>query len=61
MTSHCSDNLYALMTFQGQELRMYVKGWLYGLSHNGRLVFSIKLKPSGNSKLVIHVMAHLAG
>ena len=30
-----------------------------GLSHNGRIGFSTKLKPSDQSKLV--VMAHLAG
>ena len=31
----------------------------YGPSHDGRIVFSTKLEPSGKSKLVI--MAHLAG
>ena len=31
----------------------------YGLSHDGHIVFSTKLKPSGKSKLVM--MAHLAG
>ena len=44
MMSH-SDNLHALITFQGQEFTntSYVQGWLYGLSHNVRLVFSTKL------------------
>ena len=31
----------------------------YGPSHDGRIVFSTKLEPSGKSKLVI--MPHLAG
>ena len=47
MTSRCSDNLYALITFQGQELWMQVQESFCGQSHDGRKVFSTKLKPSG--------------
>ena len=39
MMSRCSDNLHALITFQGQE-SSYKE---YGLSHNEHLVFSTKL------------------
>ena len=59
MTSRCSDNLYALITFQGQESWMQVQGSFCRRSHDGRKVFSTKLKLSCLSKLAI--MAHLAG
>ena len=48
MTSRRSDNLYALITFQGQENReCKLQGSLCGRSHDGCKVFSTKLKPSG--------------
>ena len=57
MTSCCNNNWCTLMTFQAQESR--IQGLFYGLSHDGQIVFSTKLKPSGKSKLIR--MAHLAG
>ena len=54
MTSHHCDNLHVLITFQGQDASCKDR-----LSHDGRILFSAKLKPSGNSKLAI--VTHLIG
>ena len=43
MTSCRRDNLDALITFQGKNRECKLQGWLYGQSHDGRLVFSTKL------------------
>ena len=44
---------------KGKNRGCKLQGSLYGLSHDGCIVFSTKLKPSGKSKLVIVV--HLTG
>ena len=56
MTSRGSNNWHTMITFQGQELSwtqgteiaLWTKSQrlLYGLSHNRRIVFCTKLKPS---------------
>ena len=59
MTSRRSENLDALITFQGQESReCKLQGRFYGQSRWALSVFYYA-KPSGKLKLVI--MAHLAG
>ena len=62
MTSRRSDNLYTLTTFQGRARIVdasYKDHSACGRGHDGRMVFSTKLKPSGYSKLVI--VANLSG
>jgi len=47
MTSRRSDNLYTLITFQGKNRGCKLQESLCGRSHDGCMVFSTKLKPSG--------------
>ena len=44
--SRCSDNLYALITFQGQESWMQVTRIALWTKSDGHKVFSTKLEPS---------------
>ena len=59
MTSHRSENLDALITFQGQESRMQDTRMALWTKSRWALSVFYYAKPSGKSKLVI--MAHLAG
>ena len=59
MTSHRSENLDVLITFQGQESQMQVTRMALWTKSQWALSVFYYAKPSGKSKLVI--MAHLAG
>ena len=54
-----SQRQCALMTFKGKNRGYKLQELFYELSHDWRMRFSTRLKPSGWSKLVI--MTHLAG